>query len=79
MRTREWPNVSQRPTLSIVFQPNNDPGMQLQNVRYATCASIENGGVEGAEASFRSAAPDAPTNYGSTRPDRRRAKASSSR
>ena len=47
MRTREWPNVSQRPTLSIVFQPNNDPGMQLQNVRYATCASIENGGVEG--------------------------------
>ena len=31
MRTREWPTASQRPTLSIVFQPNNDPGMQLQN------------------------------------------------
>ncbi|WP_081582333.1 ricin-type beta-trefoil lectin domain protein [Candidatus Microthrix parvicella] len=47
MRTREWPNASQRPTLSIVFQPNYDPGMQLQNVRYATCASIDNGGVDG--------------------------------
>lgn len=59
MRTREWPNVSQRPTLSIVFQPNNDPGMQPQNVRYATCASIENGGVDGGRGivSFGCAAP----------------------
>ena len=47
MRTREWPTASQRPTLSIVFQPNNDSGMQLQNVRYDTCASIKNGGIGG--------------------------------
>ncbi|MBK7164032.1 MAG: ricin-type beta-trefoil lectin domain protein [Candidatus Microthrix sp.] len=43
MRTREWPNESQRPVLSIVFMPNNDAGLQLRNLGNNACASIDNG------------------------------------
>lgn len=39
LRTREWAEVSQRPTLTIVFAPDDVPGRHLRSAAYDTCLS----------------------------------------
>lgn len=41
MRTSEWDDVSQRPTLTVVFAPDDVPGRHLRSAAYDTCLSTE--------------------------------------